>query len=349
MKPVGSLLAALILACSAWAQNRVYVIGDTAIMSKGWKPGVSSYKPFKDKLKDGHYAIFTDPEKKKVAYEFFVSNGTFDSTWLEYYSSGSRKGMRTYRNGKLNGKQVSWYESGGRKDSSIFVDNNMLGTYCKWHENGILAERKLQGTRNVGDWVVWDKNGRPEWIYINDFKRLRRTEITWHENGQVKSLKQLRFKPHVQEEEVKKEGNWETFDAVNYSYSTNFSEFGYEWPEGKKAVKKDSVWITESGDKTERLPKFQCLMNGDGKHFTWSREGRLLSYEEYSGGKANGKFIKWNDKGIKLEEGSFKVITEGKFKAMSKKDGKWLYWHYDGKPHKEEIYENGELKEEKYF
>lgn len=352
------ILLCILLPFSSFAQNvHEYVIGDTLIMNPKWKS--NTYKPFKDKLPDGKYLVYSDSTKLRPVFNFYFKDGKADSSWKEFYPNGNLKVSRNYLTGKYNGLQQSYYDNGQQKDSVFFKDDKMEGAYLKWHPNGKLAEQKFYYNGNIyGDWVVWYETGRPNWIYINDYRLRHRTEITWYESGQVKSLKQYRFKPHVTDEEVKKPENWGVIEAVNYKCEANFSTYDYDPVNGTEIDKKkknisakmrDSVWIFQTEDKKEKFPKFQMLLSANGNQYTWFQNGQIATYYEVENGKQNGKEIKWNEKGQKLEEGAWKVFTEGKFNAMSRKDGKWLYYDYNGKLHKEEIYEDGELKEEKYY
>lgn len=141
-------------------------------------------------------------------------------------------------------------------------------------------------------------------------------------------------------------------------------------PKEVKTYQKGDLINTKTYYTTGQLEMERNFLNKKehGFYRKYNLEGEMTMDQNYVKGKKSGKqYVKvtsnlndyyetsnYNDKG--MLDGDFiqtyvdtkHIKSKGKYKN-GQKDGKWVYETYDGKPLREEIYENGDLKETKKF
>lgn len=104
--------------------------------------------------------------------------------------------------------------------------------------------------------------------------------------------------------------------------------------------KKDGLWI---GYYSNGMINDSTHYNRDrpvGTSLRWHRNG-FLSDSSVFNGDGNAVKVSWFDDGS--------VSAAGRFSAGYKENGKWKYFHKNGKVSAEEIYESGRLVDRKYF
>ncbi len=232
---------------------------------------------------------------------------TLDNKPLEgHYKIADRRGNYSdlhFKNGKKHG-EVFEYDYKGRKLShKKFKNGRANGLYQVFNQNGQI---KIKGTFidgiQNGKWEYFDDKGKPK--TVENFK-----------NG-------------------KKDGKWWKKKVNQYNYTSIITEnykddqhFGHSEERGENGVLN---WEREYSNESSYT------------HKEYYRNGKLRFSEVVINGNKDGQYKKYNEKGVKIEQGQYKDDA---------KTGIWKEYDDEGNLVSETPYaggvENGEYR--KYF
>lgn len=124
-------------------------------------------------------------------------------------------------------------------------------------------------------------------------------------------------------------------------------QFYWLYPNGKfercgKYIhnKKEGLWLDFYNDGSLKDSSFYINGNQSGISISWYRDGTYkdsLNMDE----QGNGTFVSW------LTNGQPSAV--GKYIDYNKQNGKWQYFHNNGKLSSIELYDKGSLKDKQYF
>ena len=233
----------------------------------------------------------------------------------------SAKVLAHFQHGKPHGIYISWYGSWQKSEQGSYKTGNRDGAWTMWHENG---QKSQEGTYKHGNreglWSEWYADGtdKSNGNYIDGRPDGLWTE--WHENGQ-KKLEET-WKNHQQD-----------------GLSTEWYENGQKIRTGSYITgSRDGLWTEwhENGQKSQEGTYSEDFRVGD---WTWWYE---------SGTKmAKGTFKDGKDWSLIYLHNQFDSLTE--FDSVSSEgtwtngiaDGKWTFWHNNGRKFTEGNYKSG--------
>lgn len=114
----------------------------------------------------------------------------YSGTYIEYYTSGTKKIEIPLSEGKKNGKVVLYFENGNVNEYRSYVQNLMDGIWETFNIQNIkIAEASYKNNLKHGKWFIWDDKGtkRYEMEYFQG-KKVGKWYI-WDENGALQSEK----------------------------------------------------------------------------------------------------------------------------------------------------------------
>ncbi len=271
----------------------------------------------------GKETIFTSREDKKPlngAYKISESsgayaditfkNGKIDGTYTSYDFSGNKSSEANYVNGKIEGKQISYFQNGKVQEETNYKNGLKDGTWVTYDRKGtIIRTEKYKQDKKDGKWTKrlknpaentiilvteYYKNGDPtgHWLEKLDDGKLRQETIYSNPTDYVKKSYHLNGKiaEELQVKERKKNGI--------ASYFT---------PEGI----------------------LQFKVNYDNDYIVYKEEyfdnGTLKSKIAYQYGRINGPCEKYNEDGIKIEQGQYvDTYKSGVWKTYEGKKGRQI-------------------------
>jgi len=251
----------------------------------------------------------------------------------EYWPDGKIKVSATYRNGIPEGIKREYSHDGQIQNSYLYKngiitgegivreDGSRDGHWKEFYEDKTLkSEGNYKDGKPVGEWKYFYPNGKLEQTgkYTNSGK-LTGTWKWFFDTGQM-----------LQEEE----------------YSTGVKDGMHtEYDENQKIVEQgeyvngleDGPWFVISGDYLERGTYRDGLKNGMWKtYFLFPKDNQTDSILSFTGNfiedNPDGKHVYYWDNG--------KIKDEGLY-IMSKKEGNWILYDYDGTPFLVITYRNG--------
>ena len=92
-------------------------------------------------------------------------DGVSDTDGIEivntYLNKDFPKGLIVVQDGKNTGEIKIYFENGDLKVSKDYINDSTL-RYKSWYENNQLHKRgNYQNNLKTGEWISWDKNGKP--------------------------------------------------------------------------------------------------------------------------------------------------------------------------------------------
>jgi antitoxin component YwqK of YwqJK toxin-antitoxin module len=152
---------------SGW-YTKIFYIGSMKLQMAGL------YEDKENKVPNGMF-YWVYPNGKFQTIGKYV-HGKKEGNWQEYFSDGSLKDTRNYKNGNPSGTALSWYKNGMSKDSSQFDDNGN-GIAFSWFDNGqpSAAGRYIEFNKKHGAWQYFHKNGKVSAVEAYDHGHL----VSW--------------------------------------------------------------------------------------------------------------------------------------------------------------------------
>lgn len=273
-----------------------------------------------------------------------IETGTYKSDKKEgdfftYYSNGKTKNKTNYKSGKQEGEAISFYETGEKWTASTYKNDKIDGTHTIYYKNGQMKRRTFESQKANGSNASWYENGQIESVAIINYQKMRTDVYLWSNKGVLIKEEHHKIKISVQGDVPIK--IWDTMKVYNYIVS--MEETG--------EMKSPKTTVTEKLEK-QLIPRPQeyyqifAMQRLDGIRKTWAENGNLIGVQSFSENRPIGLETHWDSQsGVKTMEGSYEINKEN----QGRKHGKWLKWSPQGNLMSEEIYEYGNLINEKTY
>jgi antitoxin component YwqK of YwqJK toxin-antitoxin module len=280
----------LLLEMEKYPQYFQFTEDDLLLMKEHGASRDNIYLVKKFLKKDGDYEeMYEEEDGGGIKCRYHMTGGCLNGEYKEFYSNGSKKATRNYKEGELSGITEVWYENGIRSVYSEYNKGLVDGVYNAWYENGnpmyetnhlynkrhgvrkdYYPNGQLSMIRNyingvqVGEYKCWYEDGKlsSDIIYRDDGKIIKLE--CWNQSG-ILSLKKSLI-------------NYDTYEFSRY----------YEC-DGKIH---DKV-ITE-GDKW------------NGEYKSWWHNGNKCIETTYKDDKIHGDYTYWNEDGTLREKSVYK-------------------------------------------
>lgn len=286
-------------------------------------------------------------------------SGRLEGPFTLFFPDGSIAEKGSYKRGKLDGENIVYFENGQKSVESTYKNGSIKGLWKSWNEKGMLLQELEYIDKDAFNIVnVWDKQGNPivrngEGYYKSFFE-----DGTLSDEGKVQNGQRIGiWKTYYPNGKLMEEGTY-----VDRIFKLNNSFF----EDGSEHIKSGNGYYTIHFDNSD-----VTYMEGeykDGyKHGVWKtyyQSGVIANVINYENGKNHGHATTYFENG--------NVQTEGDF-INNAKEGKWS-WYYEngtlestvsyskdkktgtqvlytelGQEAKEEYYENGVFKGEKFI
>jgi uncharacterized protein len=295
---------------------------------------------YKDDKKNGYFKEFTEGGDLISVSKYINDIKQVEAEEItrldvqnEYYPDGKIKVSATYRNGIPEGIKREYSHEGMIQNSFLYrngvitgegiirEDGSRDGHWKEFYEDGGLkSEGDYKDGKQVGEWKYFYPNGKLEQAGKYSSAGKLTGKWKWYfEMGQLL----------LEEDYINgiKDGV-----HTEYDENQNVVEEG-EYVNGLE----DGPWFSISGDYLERGTYRDGLKNGMWKtYFLFRKEAKTDSILSFS-----GNFIEDNPDGKHIyywENG--KIKDEGLY-IMSKKEGDWVLYNWDGTPFLIITYRNG--------
>lgn len=327
---------------------------------------------FKDGYAVGKWEYYKQ-NKLENSQEFI--DGFMDGKNIAYYSDGKTlKSTSSYSKGVLNGEVITYYSDGKTVESvTPFSEGEVVGIAVKYYPDGKKeSEKGMKNRVEDGPDRKYDENGniKAETIYKNgkpDGKSF--ANITSNTGDYLRTSFYKDGLPEGEYSEVFTDGTIK----IKGKYKNGKKEG--EWIANKQDGKKQPTEVYKDGDLVKKITYFtndnveieKEMKNGKahGKTKQYTSDGTLKSEKNYENGKEVGSQMRL----VSSNTGNFYEYTtydssarkDGPYSQVNAKDnkskvtglyqkgqkhGKWIYYT-DGKPAKEENYDNGKLVDSK--
>ena len=217
------------------------------------------------------------------------------------------------RNNLLYGPWVRWYNIEKKAEEGYYINNKRWGIWTEWYESG---ERKFEGE------------------YINDQKNSNHKK--WNQNGKLivnieyddgEIISEYYFKKvnngylEYRERNGVLDGGWASWYDLDYK-----SENGV-YKNGKKVGK----WVAWHKNRQRRYEAKYVDGTLSGSYLEWDINGSIMKEIDYSKGEPIKEYYTYSD-------GKFKFIIN---KLQGVYEGKWEKWSEDNIKIEDGTYKNG--------
>ncbi len=261
------------------------------------------YKTKDNNLLNGHYKIGDSRGNYTDAH---FKNGKKHGKVIDYDYNDRKLVERNFKNGKQDGRYTSYYQSGKVRVQGDFVNGKQDGKWKYFDEKGkVTALENYENGQKEGKW--WKKKTYQNQIISMVIEHYKDNQLFGHaeQKGEDGKL------------------NWEREYTNNISYTHK----GY-YPNGKLYIEKTLVDGKLDGKEliynqngillTQRLFREDQLQEEVGYY----ENGNKKYLNSYKYRKRNGLFERYDEKGIKTEEGNYKDdYKSGVWKTYSAHDG----------------------------
>jgi len=283
--------------------------------------------------------------------------GLKQGKWLDFYPDGIIKIEKNYRNDLLHGYYKEYNEKGRLNVTLLYDEGRITGTDVDTESDIEVVNR-------------YDDNGRL--IYSGPYKKDVPVGIhrEYNSNGTVKGARiyndnGLLISEGIVDESGNRNGQWKDFSADgqvtaegSYTDSRRTGTWKFYSSSGKLEQsgsynngRIDGAWrwYYPEGELLREEDYYQGRR--DGQYTEYARDGEIIAQGNYADGERNGewKFIS----GDNTELGTYLLgLRDGLWKAFYPNDklrfkGKYNQGNPDG--HHILYYENGRIKEERYY
>ena len=326
--------------------------------------------------------IYNNGKKEGLSKEF-DENGNI-ITLLEYSNDflvSREKINRTDTKGLKQGDWKEFYPSGGKKSEKTYKDDLLHGYYKEYdikenliltmlYENGAIVKSNVEDQPDIENVNKYDQAGKL--IYNGPFRNKVPVGIhrEYGPDGKISSSKiyndnGLLLSEGIVDEAGNKNGKWK-----DYFPSGKIQAEG-QYTDSKKS----GLW--KFNNESEIVEQTGSFNNGrpDGLWKWYYENGKLLCEEEYFQGQRDGAYTEYSRDGVIIAQGQYSDgekngewkfrsgdnIEEGKY-IIGLRDGIWKSYYPDGTLRfrggfsqgnadgkHTYYYENGRIKEERYY
>lgn len=283
--------------------------------------------------------------------------GLKQGKWLDFYSDGTIKAEKNYRDDLLHGYYKEYNEKGKL-------------TVTLLYENGKITGTDIEKASDIEVVNKYDDQGRI--IYSGPYKNDIPVGIhrEYNPDGSIKAAKiyndnGLLISEGIVDAAGNRNGQWKDYSTDgkiiaegNYSDNKRVGTWKF-YTSGGKLEQAGSYnngridgtwrWYYPEGDLLREEEYYQGRR--DGQYTEYSREGEIIAQGQYTDGERNGEWI--FKSGDNSEEGNYLLgLRDGVWKAFYP-DGKLRYKgkYVQGNPDGHHIYyyENGRIREDRYY
>ncbi|MFB6341012.1 toxin-antitoxin system YwqK family antitoxin [Saccharicrinis sp. FJH62] len=306
-------------------------------------------------------------------------DGLENGQWKHYYDNGSIMDSGRFENGRQEGFWKGWNAKGQVSFEGNYHLDKPEGKYTTYHENGnILSTGNMHKGEMTGTWYNYFEDGSPESeityrdkkpyilnVWLKDGNQIIKDGngeyVSYYGNGRVSQKGKL--------ENGIKVGIWKEYSNVGalrteYVMEDDIFKIISAWD-----IHNNHIIINGEGDYVSYYPESDQLFES-GKLVEGKREGEWITYgpgtgklqaeQNYETGHLNGPAKLYFESGELQVEGTYKndkqtgiwnwYFEDGTVSSSvefieGKKTGIQEIFNEFGEKTKEEIYENGELKD----
>jgi len=242
--------------------------------------------------------------------EINFENGKIDGPYINYDFTGSKESEASYKNGKIEGKQISYFQNGNIQEQTEYKNGLKEGNWITYNKKGEkIREESYRNDKKEGKWLKTLKNP--------DENTTSKVIEFYKENEPIG-----RWEKRLSDGKLV----WER----TYNAPRDYVEKHY-YPNTKLSSEINIVDNRKNGIASYYTPEglLQYKMNYDDDYIVYKEEyfenGVLERKTSYKYGKINGPFVRYNEDGIKIEEGIRKdTYKNGVWKIFESKKGRLI-------------------------
>lgn len=104
----------------------------------------------------------------------------------EFYPGGAKKGVRTWKDGRIEGAVVYFHPNGRKSYEANYVDGRKNGFATVWYMNGQKQwQTTFKGGKTHGRWREWHLDGKKKFEGDYSEGALDGRATWWHDNGRI--------------------------------------------------------------------------------------------------------------------------------------------------------------------
>lgn len=104
----------------------------------------------------------------------------------EFYQDGAKKGVRTWKDGRIEGAVVYYHPNGRKSYEAHYVDGRKNGFATVWYMNGQKQwQTTFKAGKTHGRWREWHLDGKKKFEGDYSEGALDGLATWWHENGRM--------------------------------------------------------------------------------------------------------------------------------------------------------------------
>ena len=270
--------------------------------------------------------------------EIDIYNDKIDTVLVRLFDlNGKKIEEKKFKNGKLHGIWKGWYSDGSKKFIKKYKNGVIYATSEHFDPNGSkIIQRKYKNGTLHGKQREWYPNEELLKVVVYEFGVINGVYNEWWDNGEKKIEGQYK--------DDKKRGQWTYYDSgrrLRYDFYRRSGEFlaSYNFKYyANGQIKEEPSFINGKAD---------------GIWLRYSEGGNKIRQLEYLKGRKHGTWIKWWENGEKKEEGLYfgnKKEEQWTYYDLDRRS-RYDFFRSDGLlvSYDFEYYANGQLKEEPSF
>jgi antitoxin component YwqK of YwqJK toxin-antitoxin module len=276
----------LLLEMEKYPQYFQFTEDDLNVMKENGASRDNIYLVKKFLKKDGDYEeYYPEEEGGGIKLQYHMTGGHLNGKYKEFYTNGSKKAIRNYKDGQPSEITETWYENGIRSVYAEYNKGLMSGVYNAWYENGNpLYETSHLYNKRHGVRKDYYPNGQLSMIknYINgvqvgEYKH-------WYEDGKI-SLDVIYRDDGI----LIKSEHWNQTGILTSK---------------KSLIENDTYELTRYYECDGKLHD-KVITEGDkwnGEYKSWWHNGNKCIETTYKDDKIHGDYLYWNEDGTLKEK-----------------------------------------------
>jgi antitoxin component YwqK of YwqJK toxin-antitoxin module len=98
--------------------------------------------------------------EKRLLSATGIKDGMLSDSTIIYYPSGTKKEIRSYKDGQKNGIWETWNETGAKTAEASFKNGKKDGSWYVWDDQGVKRYEMFYVTgEKKGTWIIRDEKG----------------------------------------------------------------------------------------------------------------------------------------------------------------------------------------------
>lgn len=143
-------------------------------------------KEFKKRSDELKKIPTTKQMEMKNGNVWYLNNQVYSGRFIDYYSSGRKKGEGTLKNGKIDGVRKMYYQNG-----KLIVERNYLqsvpnGLETEYYEDGSIKQKGImKNGKEDGVWEIYFPNGQVKQRTKFDNGNMVDESVIYYSNGKI--------------------------------------------------------------------------------------------------------------------------------------------------------------------